>query len=63
MGRDEFYSYSEYYNTPAMRFKEKLGGKAVLTGLRLGLFKRYSWNWVLKHHGKTGITLKTRTYT
>lgn len=60
LGRDEFFSYSDYYNTPAIRFKEKLGGRAVLTGLRLKLFDRYDWNWVLKHYGETGVALKTR---
>jgi hypothetical protein len=39
MGRNVFYSYSDYFNTPAVRFKEKLNAKKLKLILFIGIFK------------------------
>ena len=47
-GRHLLYSYCDYFNYPAIRFKEKLGARTLFTGLHLGLFGLWSKNWTLK---------------
>ncbi len=39
-GRDVFWSYSDYYNAPARRFKEKLGAIETAVGLYVSIFGR-----------------------
>ena len=45
MGALTFYSHSEYFNLPARRFKQKLGGIEKDLQIELGLFKK--WNWTI----------------
>jgi GNAT superfamily N-acetyltransferase len=42
MGASTFYSHSEYFNLPARRFKQKVGGIEKDLQIELGLFKK--WN-------------------
>jgi GNAT superfamily N-acetyltransferase len=56
-GKCRFYSISEYFNTAAIRFKEKLGAKKIGTGLLIGLFHKWHLNLRLKRdHTISSIT-------
>jgi GNAT superfamily N-acetyltransferase len=48
MGRDTFFSLTEYLNVPSFRFKRKLGAQAVFLGVYVGLFKRRRARFVLR---------------
>lgn len=50
MGRDTFYSISECFNFPAVRFKEKLKAKKLRCILYIELFKKNRWSFVLKSY-------------
>ena len=50
MGRDTFYSITEYFNTPALKFKKKLNATIVKLYLNLKLFRRYEWVFTLKNY-------------
>ena len=41
MGRDTYYSITECFNTPSIKFKEKLNAQYVLMGLYINLFNKY----------------------
>jgi hypothetical protein len=49
LGRKKLYSYTDYFNTPAMRFKEKLNAKKTELCLKLS-FRRWSINKRLKKY-------------
>jgi hypothetical protein len=48
MGRETFYSFSDAFNFPAIKFKKKLNARSLKLGLYILLFKRYFWSWTLK---------------
>ena len=50
MGRLRFYSYTDYFNYPARRFKEKLGVRSEALRLHLDLFGKWSATWTLKRY-------------
>ncbi len=50
MGRDQLYSISEYFNTPAVKFKQKLNAKRIRLGLYVKLFKKYHWDLTLRSY-------------
>jgi hypothetical protein len=50
MGRTRFYSITEYLNTPALVFKNKLNAKPLKLGLYVKLFNRYEHNFTLKNY-------------
>lgn len=50
IGRTNFYSITEYFNTPAQKFKEKLGARHLRLGLHIRLFNRCDWNITLKRY-------------
>ncbi len=47
-GRKRVYSYTDYFNYPAVRFKNKIGASALFVGLYVGLFGLASKNWVIR---------------
>lgn len=49
-GRERFYSVSDYFNTPAIRFKLKLGAEVARIGLQIEPFGRGPWHWVLRRY-------------
>lgn len=49
-GRSRFYSYTEYFNGPARRFKEKLGCRNEALRLHLNLFGKWKKTWTLKQY-------------
>lgn len=49
-GRSNFYSITEYFNTPARKFKEKLGARQLKLGLHVNLFNRCRWNMTLRKY-------------
>jgi len=51
MGRSRFYSYTDYFNYPARRFKEKLGAKNEALRIHVDLFGKWSNTWTLKRYG------------
>jgi len=51
MGKDSFFSISEFFNPPAQKFKERLGAKNMKLGIFFELFQKYRWTWNLKAYG------------
>jgi len=49
LGRTKLYSYSDYFNTSAVKFKQKLGAKKVKLFLVIGLFGKWYINFLLKN--------------
>ncbi len=47
-GRDVFWSYSDFYNAPARRFKEKLGATETAVGIYFALFGRLGRTVILR---------------
>ncbi len=47
--RTRLYSVSEAFNTPAVRFKKKVGAERVDTGVWIRWFGRWDWFW-RRHH-------------
>lgn len=47
-GRDVFWSYSDYYNAPARRFKEKLGAAETAVGIYISLWGRLGRSFMLR---------------
>jgi len=52
MGRNVLYSASVCFNTPAIRFKNKLGARVVRLLIYIELGKRFRWHWKLKSYEK-----------
>ena len=50
IGRTNFYSITEYFNTPARKFKEKLGARQLRLSLHIRLGSRYQRNMTLKKY-------------
>lgn len=50
LGRNKYYSITEYFNTPAAKFKKRLGAKNIKLGLVIKLFGKYHWVWELKRY-------------
>jgi len=48
MGRDKIYSVSEFFNSSAQRYKQKLNAKNLKLVLYIQLFKRIKWSCTLK---------------
>ena len=46
MGRDTFYSISECFNAPAVKFKKKLNVKFLGLYVLFDLFRK--WRWIPK---------------
>lgn len=49
-GRHTFYSISDYFNTPAIRFKQKLHAEKIRLYLRIKVGPYELWQWVLKDY-------------
>ena len=45
IGRTKCYSYSDYYNNAAIKFKKKLNAKFLKVGLYFAISKSYRWIW------------------
>ena len=50
MGLKKYHSINVLYNTPGLRFKEKLQAKPVKLCLFIRLFNRFQWNITLKRY-------------
>lgn len=50
VGRKKFYSLTEYFNTPAAKFKERLGAKNIKLGIFIKLFEKRCWTFKLKRY-------------
>lgn len=48
-GRDVFWSYSDFFNAPARRFKEKLGAVETAFGIYVSLFGRLGRTFILRY--------------
>ncbi len=48
MGRDKFYSVSEFFNIPSIRFKEKLGARFLELRLYIRLSDKHQWCWKIR---------------
>lgn len=57
MSKEVFYSVSEYFNTPAVRFKQKLNARFLKLCLHVTLGQRYARNWTLKEYQKPTIPI------
>jgi GNAT superfamily N-acetyltransferase len=50
MGREACYSWTEFFNPPAKKFKKKLNAKFVKLILYIELFKKYKWSRTVKNY-------------
>jgi hypothetical protein len=50
LGRDKIYSASDSFNSPAIRFKEKLNAKKLKLILFVKIFNRIQWSFTLKSY-------------
>lgn len=50
LGRDTFYSISEAFNSPAIRFKKRLKARILSFWLYTELFKKYHRTWKLRDY-------------
>ena len=50
MGRDVCYSITLSYNTPSIKFKEKLNAQFVFKGFAVNLFNKYEKMWITKRY-------------
>ena len=50
MGRDTFYSVTERFNAPAVRFKQKLGAKFLWLGVGIDLFGKLQRHFILRRY-------------
>jgi len=48
--RHTFFSISDYFNSPAIKFKEKLNAEAIRLYLRIKLGDRHIGNWLLRDY-------------
>lgn len=48
MGRNKIYSVSIYFNSSALRYKEKLNAKNLKLALYIEIFKKIKWRFNLK---------------
>jgi GNAT superfamily N-acetyltransferase len=51
LGRNRFYSYTDFFNTAARRFKVKLGARNELLRMHLELFGKWSKTFTLRRYG------------
>ena len=51
-GRHAFYSISDFFNTPAIKFKRKLNAEVVRLYLQIKLGDRSLGQWVLRDYGR-----------
>ena len=51
MGRNKFYSYTDFFNTAARRFKLKLGARNEARRVHLELFGKWSKTLTLRQYG------------
>lgn len=50
IGRTKLYSITEYFNTPAVKFKEKLGARQLKLGLCIRFLNRWRWDITLRRN-------------
>ena len=50
VGRHTFYSISDYFNSPAIKFKEKLNAEAIRLYLQIKLGGREIGQWMLRDY-------------
>jgi len=50
MGRRRFYSYTDYFNTRARRFKLKVGAVNEALRIHIDLFGRFSRTWTIRKY-------------
>ena len=50
MGLNVLYSVSNYFNTPAIRFKNKLGARVIKLCFYIRMMKRFHWHWIIKSY-------------
>jgi len=48
--RNKFYSITEYFNTPAVKFKKRLGAKNIKLRLFVELFRKYNRTFEIKRY-------------
>lgn len=53
-GKHTFYSISDYFNSPAIRFKEKLNAEAIRVYLQVKLGDRQIAHWLLRDFERRG---------
>ena len=59
-GRDVFWSYSDFFNAPARRFKEKLGAVETAMGIYVSLFGRLGRTFMLRHGPRRNSRMSRR---
>ena len=59
-GREYLFSYVDYFNHPAIRFKQKTGATKLLTGLSIELWG-FKKNWTIINHERRSYEKKSFT--
>ena len=49
-GIEKYYSHCDAFNTPSMRYKEKMKVPIQKLGFYCALGDKYSWNWIIKEY-------------
>jgi hypothetical protein len=52
-GKRTLYSYSDVFNLPALKFKQKLNARIVELNLYIDIFARYRFNLLIKKFNKS----------
>jgi hypothetical protein len=52
MGRTKFYSLTNVFNTPAIKFKNKIKAKPVKIIFSIKLFNKYDWTFMTRSPGR-----------
>ncbi|MDN3641648.1 hypothetical protein QWY87_02975 [Lutimonas halocynthiae] len=50
MGINEFYSFSDYFNTPSIKFKKKLNSRHMALRVYIEVFNKYKWNFLIRKY-------------
>jgi len=57
-GRHTFYSISDFFNSPAIKFKQKLNAETIRLYLRIELGGRQIGQWLLRDYERTRASLR-----
>jgi hypothetical protein len=52
-GRTRLFSFTEYFNTPAVKFKKKINATFIRLTLYIKIFNRFHWNYKIKEYSAT----------
>jgi GNAT superfamily N-acetyltransferase len=60
LSKNIFLSYTDCANTPAVRFKQKLGARLLELCLYINLWNKFSGHWILRDYSSNPTNIYTR---